>query len=138
MKNVKIISYIQKALKKEQRILACYIFGSYVKGTFNKDSDFDIAIVADKKLITDDAAYELLKDIPFPKDPDISIVDKTSSPIFLFQIIKSGTRIYAKDENRANAFEAYVLRHYYDTQHLRNIYNYYLKEKFNLKQYANR
>lgn len=131
MKDIKIISDIQKALKKEPRILSAYVFGSYAKGIYNKESDFDIAIVvANKKLITEDAAYELLKDIPFPKDPDISIVDKTSSPIFLFQIIKSGARIYARDENRANAFEAYVLRYYYDTQHLRNIYNYYLKEKF--------
>lgn len=131
MKDTKIISHIQKVLRKEPRILAAYIFGSYVKGIDNKESDFDIAfVVGNKKLITDDTVYELLKDIAFPKDPDISIVDKTSSPILLFQIIKSGTRIYTKDENKANAFEAYILRYYYDTQHLRNIYNYYLKEKF--------
>lgn len=131
MKDAKIISDIQKALRKELRILAVYIFGSYAKGTYNKESDFDIAFVAeDKRTITDDAVYELIKDIPFPKNPDISVVDKTSSPIFLFQIINSGTRIYAKDEHKANAFEAYILRYYYDTQHLRNIYNYYLKEKF--------
>lgn len=131
MKHIKIISHIQKVLKKEPRILACYIFGSYAKGIYNKESDFDIAfVVENKKVITDDVVYELLKDVSFPKDPDISIVDKTSSPIFLFQIIKSGTRIYVKDEYEANAFEAYILRYYYDTQHLRNIYNYYLKEKF--------
>ena len=131
MKDNKIISDIQKVLKKEPRILAAYVFGSFVKGNYNKESDFDIAfVVENKKLITDDAVYELIKDVPFPKDPDISVVDKASSPIFLFQIIKSGTRIYAKDEYRADAFEAYILRYYYDTQHLRNIYNYYLKEKF--------
>lgn len=131
MKDVEIISDIQKVLKKEPRILATYIFGSYAKGVYNKESDFDIAIVVEnKKLIIEDLVYDLLKDINFPKDPDISIVDKTTSPIFLFQIIKSGTKIYTKDENKADAFEAYVLRYYYDTQHLRNIYNYYLKEKF--------
>lgn len=131
MKDVEIVSHIQKALKKEPRILAAYIFGSYAKGIHNKESDFDIAVVVEnKKLITEEAVYELLKDVPLPKDPDISIVDKTSSPIFLFQIIKSGTRIYAKDENSVIAFEAYVLKDYYDTQHIRNIYNYYLKEMF--------
>lgn len=131
MRNTKIFSDIQKVLKKEPLILACYIFGSYAKGVHNKESDFDIAVVVtNKKLITEATVYELIKDIPFPKNPDISVVDKTSSPIFLFQIIKSGSRIYAKDENNVNAFEAYVLRYYYDTQHLRNIYNYYLKEKF--------
>lgn len=139
MKTIKIAADIQKVLKEEPRILACYIFGSYAKENYNKESDFDIAfIVENKKIITDDAVYELIKNIPFPKNLDISVVDKTSSPIFLFQIINSGTRIYAKDENKANDFEAYVLRYYYDTQHLRNIYSYYLKEKFSQKQYANR
>ncbi len=140
MKNIEIIiRSIQKALKKEPGVLAAYIFGSYVKETHNRESDFDIAVVVEnKRLTTENTVYELLKDIPFPKDPDISIVDKASSPIFLFQIIKSGIRAYAKNENKANAFEAYVLRYYYDTQHLRNIYNYYLKEKFSQKQYANR
>lgn len=139
MNDIKVIADIQKALKQESRILACYIFGSYVKETYNKESDFDIAfVVENKKIINDDVVYELIKNISFPKNPDISVVDETSSPIFLFQIINSGTRIYAKDENRANNFESYVLRYYYDTQHLRNIYNNYLKEKFSLKQYANR
>ena len=139
MKNTIIISHVQKALKKEPRILACYIFGSYAKGIQTKESDFDISVVVEnKKLIKEDAVYELLKDVPFPKDPDISIVDEASSPIFLFQIIKSRLRIYVKNEYAINDFEAYVLRYYYDTQHLRNIYNYYLKEKFPSKQYANR
>ena len=139
MKNDKVISYIQKALQKEPRILACYIFGSYIKKVHNKESDIDLAvIVKNKKLITENTIYELLKDVPFPKDLDLSIVDKASSPIFLFQVISSGTRIYTKDKNRADAFEAQVLRYYYDTQHIRNIYNYYLREKFPSKLYAHR
>lgn len=140
MKNIEIIiPSIQNALKKEPGVLAAYVLGSYAKETHNKESDFDIAVVVEnKKLITQESVYELLKDIPFPKDPDVSIVDKASSPIFLFQIIKFGSRIYTKDENSTNNFEAYALKYYYDTQHLRNIYNYYLKEKFSQKQYANR
>lgn len=139
MKDIKIISSIQKTLQKESLILACYIFGSYVKGIHNKESDIDIAVVVEnKKLITENSAYELLKNVPFPKNPDISVVDKTSSPLFLFQIIKYGTRVYTKDEKRIRDFETYVLKYYYDTQHLRNIYSYYLKEKFSPKLYANR
>lgn len=139
MNDIKIIVGIQKVLKKEPGILAAYIFGSYAKEAYNKESDLDIAfVVKNKKIITDDIVYELVKNIPFPKNPDISVVDRTSSPIFLFQIVKSGIKIYTKDENKANDFEAYVLRYYYDTQHLRNIYSYYLKEKFSSKQYANR
>ncbi len=134
MKDVKTVSDIQKQLKKEPRILASYIFGSFALGTNNKESDFDIAVVVEnKKLLKDEHVYELLKDVSFPTNPDISIVDKTSSPIFLFQIIKSGTRIYTRDDIVVTSFEAYVLKDYYDTQHLRNIYNYYLKEKFRVK-----
>ena len=139
MKNDKIISNIQKALEKEPRILSCYTFGSYAKEFHNKESDIDVAVVVEnKKLTTENTVYRLLRNIPFPKDLDLSVVDKTSSPIFLFQVINTGTRIYTRQKNTANDFEAYVLRYYYDTQHLRNIYNHYLKQKFPPKQYANR
>ena len=126
-----LILQIQNALKKEQNILAVYVFGSLIKGDETRESDFDIAfVVRNKKDTTDKKIYEFIKDIHFPKDLDISVVDKSSSPLFLFQIVSTGKRIYEKSENLANSFEAYILNNYYDTQHLRNIYYKYLKSKF--------
>lgn len=126
-----LISQIQTALEKEPNILVVYVFGSFVKGEETLESDFDIAfVVKDKKITTDEKIYKLIKDIHFPKDLDISVIDKSSSPLLLFQIISTGKRIYEKNENLTNSFEAYVLNTYYDTQHLRNIYYQYLKNKY--------
>jgi uncharacterized protein len=139
MKDEGIALEAQKGLSKESGILAVYIFGSYAKKLDSKESDIDVAVVVEnKKSITEDYVYDLIKDVPFPKDLDLSVVDKTSSPLFLFQIIKTGKRIYTKDAKIANSFEAYVLREYYDTQHIRNIYDSYLKQKFSQKTYADR
>ncbi|MDO8657431.1 MAG: nucleotidyltransferase domain-containing protein [Candidatus Levybacteria bacterium] len=130
MKN-DVFSEVQNVLKNKQEILACYIFGSFVEGHAARESDFDIAfVVDDKKNINEKKIYNLIKNIHFPKDLDITVVDKKSSPLFLFQIINKGKRIYESDKNKADSFEASVLLNYYDTQHIRNIYYKYLKKAF--------
>lgn len=126
-----LIFEIYESLKKDRAIMACYIFGSYIKGSANVESDLDIAfVVKNKKDISEKEIYDLIKDLHFPKDLDISVVDKKSSPLFLFQIISTGERIYAKNEEDIEYFESYVLKNYYDTQHMRNIYYGYLKDKY--------
>lgn len=127
----KFITDIRKSLKDNSDILAAYIFGSCAGGFTNKESDLDLAIVVkDKRIINYDMIYPLLLPVKFPKNPDISIVDQNSSPLFLYEIISGGIRIFSHDEERAIAFEAEVLDKYYDTKHLRNIYGMYLKDYF--------
>ncbi|MDP3998129.1 MAG: nucleotidyltransferase domain-containing protein [bacterium] len=126
-----LISQIQKALQKEPRILAAYVIGSQVSQKTRPESDFDLAIVVgDKKLLNEDKIYELVRHLNFPKDLDLSVVDRSSSPLFLFQIISRGQRIYSSNPSKVASFEAFVLHYYYDTQHLRDIYYQGLKHKF--------
>lgn len=40
----KVNEYINFLKKKKYNITKAYIFGSYVKGTYNDDSDIDIAL----------------------------------------------------------------------------------------------
>ena len=135
MSDKNLISEIQKCLLTNPKIVSAYILGSYTSGRAKNESDFDLAVVVEKKTnITQDQVYDLISKINFPKDLDLSLVDKTSSPIFLFQIISTGRCIYQRSQNDKVNFEAFVLRKYYDTQHIRNIYYSYLKEKF---PYAN-
>lgn len=132
-----LVSQIQKVLAKEPGIISAYVFGSIVSGFSRASSDFDIAfVVNNKKRVDENYIYELMKDIHFPKDLDISVVDKSSSPLFLYQIVSNGKRVYAKDSSLAEEFEANILHCYYDTSHIRNIYQYYLRDKFP-KTYAN-
>jgi predicted nucleotidyltransferase len=134
----KLAAEISRALARDKNAVSAYLAGSFVMGDAGKDSDVDLVVTVTKKQSdVADRIYSLIKDIEFPKDLDLTVVDKTSSPLFLFQVISRGKRIYQASERAAAAFEAAVLHGYYDTAHLRNIYFSYLKEKFPQPNYAN-
>lgn len=131
-----LISQIQSCAGKDSKILSVYLFGSLLKGYANRESDFDLAVVVDrKKPDSQDSIYELIKNIQFPKNLDLSVVDRASSPLFLFQIVAKGQRIYERNRSDMVQFEAFVLHNYYDTVHLRAIYARHLKEKFSQATY---
>lgn len=127
----KLISQIHTSLSKEPRIKLAYVLGSIISGRAKRSSDFDLAVVVESSDKTDyKYIYSLISDMNFPKDLDLSVVDKTSSPLFLFQIVSTGQCIYQRSEKERISFEAYTLKNYYDTAHLRKIYYSYLKDKF--------
>ena len=133
-----LIRQIQSRTGKDPNILAVYLFGSLLKGNAGPESDFDLAVVVDKKKPdSEDTIYELIKDIQFPKNLDLSVVDRASSPLFLFQIVGKGERIYERNRGDMVKFETFVLHNYYDTVHLRAIYAGHLKKKFSHTTYAN-
>ena len=116
--------------RSKKGILAAYLIGSYSKGKERSDSDFDLAVlVDDKKVLGDEKVYEYIRHLPFPKDLDLSVADRKSSPLFLFEIIR-GERIYERNKEEMADFEAKVLHKYYDTGYLRKIYYSYLTDKF--------
>ncbi len=120
-----------QVLAGNPKIISAYFLGSYQKKQTHQKSDFDLAVVMEKNLPGQkDKVYALLKKLHFPADLDLTLVDKKSSPLFLFQIISSGKRIYEKNRSSALAFEDFALYHYYDTAHLRRLNYYYLKQKF--------
>lgn len=131
MTNRLLFDQIAQVLKLDPQVISAYVLGSYIKGQGRPDSDFDLAVVVRRKHEhSDEQIYQLIKDLSFPKNLDLSILDKTSSPLFLFQIISTGKRIYASSLATATSLEASVLHHYYDTAHIRDIYYSYLKQKF--------
>lgn len=131
MKNEDLYNQIHSALEKNPQILAAYVVGSTISGNVTSKSDFDlVVIVPNRKIMGEDKVYELIRHLEFPRDLDLSVADRASSPIFLYQIITKGLRIYKREDLDAGEFEAFVLHNYYDTAHIRNIYNIHLKEKF--------
>ncbi len=130
MLQTKLIKTIQNRFGKVKTVDSIYIFGSSIHNYAGKESDLDLAFVVNDKNVKIDSIYALLQDLPFPRDIDISLILESSSPLFLYQIISTGMRIYTRNEDQADAFEAYVLRTYYDNAHMRNIYFSYLKQKF--------
>jgi predicted nucleotidyltransferase len=131
MLDKKIRKQIRNILEKEQDIIAAYHFGSFSENNSNGESDFDIAIVvANKKQVSEKKIYSLLKNVEFPKNLDITIVNKQSSPLLLYEIISHGELIFFENEDSRIIFESFVLKNYYDTAHIRNIYFNYLPQKY--------
>lgn len=132
----KLAIEISRALGEETEVVGAYLAGSVAAGEARPDSDIDLVVaVKRKRADMADRIYSLIKEIKFPKDLDLTVVDKKSSPLFLFQVISKGKRVYQSLESAE--FEAAVLHGYYDTAHLRKIYYSYLKDKFPPHNYVN-
>lgn len=61
--DVNIINIVKKyinEISKKFNIKGVYLFGSYAKGTDNKDSDIDVAIILDSDANTFDLMLELM------------------------------------------------------------------------------
>ena len=130
--NINILSnQLAIIFRRKKEIISAYIIGSHATGKIRNDSDFDLAVVVEnKKYCTTEEIYKLIRSLSFPKDLDLTIADHNSSPLFLFEVISYGIRIYSRDPQSLSAIEASFIHKYYDTSHIRNIYYSYLKDKF--------
>ncbi len=138
MVNIQLKHDIVQSLAQDSSVIAAYVLGSFARGEVGPESDFDLAVAVDKvHPASSDTIYELLKNIQFPKNLDLSVIDSTSSPLFLFQVISKGERIFERNTNDIVQFEAFTLHNYYDTAHLRAMFAEKLNEKFIQTTYAN-
>ena len=117
-----------------------YLFGSQVRGNAIVDSDLDVAVIIsdESKLSQIDYGrlYNLFSDVFSEQEVDLRLVTRESSPLFLFQMLKYGQCLYAPDESQRVDLESDIMRRYYDTQHLRDIYHQYLVKSIKNKTYG--
>ncbi|MCL7745580.1 type VII toxin-antitoxin system MntA family adenylyltransferase antitoxin [Halalkalibacter alkaliphilus] len=103
---------IVKHLIKNISPFLIILFGSTVKGTVNKSSDFDIAFLSDQKL----DSYQLFmisQDLASKLNRDVDLVDlKQASTVFQAQVIHTGNVIFCSDEQKKAQFEVKVLKMY--------------------------
>lgn len=130
MRNIKLPISLIKELKRAN-VIALYLHGSKVKGTALPDSDSDIAVVVPdlKKVDKLELMTKTAGQLPF-KDPDVRVVDSNSSPVFLFSIIKYGKILYEENRQETISFESFVMKNYYYTQRIRDIYRNYIYSSF--------
>lgn len=135
----KIQKEVINILRINPSVIACYIFGSRVNNNEDKTSDLDVAIVvSDRKYYQELDILPQISKISFPKEVDLSVVDLTVSPLFLYQIISKGICIYEKSKFERVEFESKVQRIYFDTQHMRDIYHLSLEKSFRENTYGHR
>lgn len=114
-------------------IRACYLYGSQTGKNVNEESDYDVAIFVDDKSRVD--YRSLLSKIGANflniEKLHLTIVDlNSSSPFFLYQIIKNGKLLYEKQSRDHIILESFIMRLYFDDQYRNAIYYQKLKDNY--------
>ena len=111
-----------RLLADDPRILALWGFGSRARGTHGPRSDVDLAVLLDaaptlmeKLRLRADVVDDLGRD-----DVDLVVLNQ-AAPLLRYEVLKDGRRLFARDEEAADAFELRALREYLDTRHLRAV-----------------
>lgn len=121
---------LQNIFKNLPLVVAVYLYGSRVGGYAAKSSDLDIAVIVDDiESVNYDDLFSPISQIIKHVELDLRVASLKSDPIYLFEAIK-GQCIYRRSDRDKINFEVKVLKNFYDSQHIRDIYYYYLKQSF--------
>ena len=91
-----------------------YLFGSQATGQAGAQSDYDVAVLFDGKVSTDDR-YLLAHQLTELLDTGVDLVDLARAPIELvYNVIATGQILYEKDRTTRMEFEARTLSMYFD------------------------
>lgn len=101
---------IKEFLLKELECEAIVLFGSYVRGTQNAESDVDIAIKP-KKEINKKQLFEIAMKLSDKLNKDVDLINLNSEigDTFRYEILMTGKTLYCEDEFK---FEMYKLDMY--------------------------
>ncbi|MCA1949136.1 MAG: nucleotidyltransferase domain-containing protein [Treponema sp.] len=95
---IEILSdYIKAVQEAGYKVEAVYLFGSFVKGTAQQDSDIDVALFIDGLKNSFDTQVELMKlrrkvDLRIEPHP-FSVSDTMDDSILVQEILKTGIRV---------------------------------------------
>ena len=122
-----LVEVLEDFFSEEERVLFCYLFGSFACQNFNSKSDVDIAVFLDEEKNKDffKTRLELIADLSklLKREADVIILNTTNSVLFKYAILREGKLIFAKDIEKMVDFEMKVLRDYYDFLPFSKAYN---------------
>lgn len=109
--NDKITSITRKAIPE---VVGIYLFGSRADGSFNRDSDFDLAILlAPNKTISHKELFNLQQDISLAINHDVDLICLNDTTLVMqFLITSNGKLLFEKDKAEVLRFETMVLSMY--------------------------
>ena len=114
-------------------VISCYLYGSQTGKNANEESDYDIAVFVDDKSKADyrDFLSKIGTNFFNIEKLHLTIVDlNSSSPFFLYKIIKNGKLLYEKRLRDHVILESFVMRLYFDDQYRNSIYYKKLKDSY--------
>ena len=106
------IKLINTTILNKVQCEAIVLFGSYSRGTQNKESDIDIAIKPENEISKKDLFYlsQELEDI-IKKDIDLVNLDNINDS-FRYEILINGKTIFCKDEFKFEMYKLDMYREY--------------------------
>jgi len=122
-----LIKVLEKFFSKEERVLFCYLFGSFACQNFNSKSDVDVAVFLNEEKNKDffKTRLELIASLSklLKKEADVVILNDVNSVLFKYVILKEGKLIFARDAEEMINFELKATRDYYDFLPFSKAYN---------------
>jgi uncharacterized protein len=92
--------------------LAIYLFGSFATGGANRESDVDLAVLAQAPL-ADEERWHLAQTLAVALGRDVDLVDlRRASAVMRVQVIDSGKLLFESDATQRQEFEAMALSDY--------------------------
>ncbi len=103
---------------KQSNLSLVVLFGSYSRGRADKNSDLDLAVMVDKKIINDDLEFSLLTtfvNLVQRDNLDLVLLNR-ADPLLQSQIACYGTLLYEKSPGLFNWFKVQAMKNYDDAQ----------------------
>jgi predicted nucleotidyltransferase len=92
--------------------VAIYLFGSHANGAPTRDSDIDLAVLAEAPL-DDEARWSLAQVLARALGRDVDLVDLLrASSVMRVQVLETGNLLFQSDVFRRQEFEAIALSDY--------------------------
>lgn len=118
---------IKEYLRKEDGVLAAYIFGSSINRKGVK-RDLDIALLVEDEILEEASITQIITSFYLKlskllkrKDIDIILLNRASL-LFKYAVIKNGNLIYEKDEDKRIEFEVRAMRKYFDFLRIKKLF----------------
>lgn len=108
---------LARALSRDPRVLAAYLFGSRANGNARRDSDADVALLLSPRHAQSAFKIQLeygskLADL-VGRTVDVVILN-TADPFLRFQVYSKGKPLFIRDRRKAEEFQVYSLNCYWD------------------------
>lgn len=117
---------IAKIVAREASVRAAWVFGSRARGEARPGSDLDVAVLLDRTA-AGDVSTRLCGALSAELKVEADVVDLArSAPVLGYEVVTGGRRVFARDDEAADAAEERCLREYLDTAHMRRVQHHYL------------
>lgn len=111
-------------LFEEEEVLLAYVFGSFLHN--EASADIDLAVLPGHRGL-ENLREKICETLSTQRVDLVNL--KTASPLLRFEVLRTGSLIFKKNESVENGFELSVIREYRDTAHLRKVQAGILKDR---------